>query len=77
MTATAVLALIAAVLALAAASVAALSISKRRKESSRPTDWDDLESARQTFIRPRMSDVWATGLMLASAVVGFVAAAHG
>lgn len=77
MTTTATLALIAGLLALAAAVFAVLAIAKRHDESRKPTTWGDQENARQTFMKPSGLDVCAAVLMLASAALGFIAAAHG
>ena len=76
MKATAVLALITGLLALTGACIAALSYLKRRKEGSKVTSWDDVQSLRDIFMKPSRLDLWAIGLMFATTVPSFIAAAH-
>lgn len=72
----AVMALVAGLLGLASAVLLLQSVMTRRKESNRPTTWDDVEGARR-LIRPGASELIAMGLMVVSALLGLASALLG
>jgi hypothetical protein len=72
----AVMAFAAGLLGLASAVLLFQSVMSRRKESTKPTTWDDVQSVRR-FTRPSRNEVAAMVLMVASSVLGLASALSG